>query len=58
MMVAGETIYIISDGRDDAAVWKDTSALSMDPIMSKKYTWMGLSKASIKALYSVNANAK
>jgi cholesterol 7alpha-monooxygenase len=58
MTVAGETIYIVPAAHDAAAVWRNSSTISMDPISVKMYTWIGVSEANRSALFSTHAHAQ
>jgi cholesterol 7alpha-monooxygenase len=58
MNVAGETIYIVCAAPHVAAVWRNSSTISLDPISMRMYTWIGVSKENREKLFIPHEKAK
>lgn len=58
MIVAGQTIYVATSAEDIGGVWKNTKTISLDPLSMDMYSWMGISKRSRDALFTLKPDAK
>ncbi|KAJ4982873.1 hypothetical protein SVAN01_11636 [Stagonosporopsis vannaccii] len=57
LTIAGGTTVVVSDTADLAAVWKNTTALSYDPFVSRMLTAFGISKANVEKSFQAKPSS-